>query len=133
MSKHPELLVQYTADEAEKELLAIEGHGSRIADSDSPSGPIVDWCLFCVRKHLGYLTELADECVKGQCHSEPVWREMRKWTSDNRGKITEIIREQRLMSDSEIQELVRQARIFRKEMEKLALDGPRVSQPGHLV
>jgi len=132
LAKDRDLLIRYTADECEKELLAIEGHGGKISDTYSTDGPIVGWCLFCVRKHLGYLTELSDECVKGCCYLPGVWRELRKWASENREKISQTIRGERSMSDNEIQELVQQARDFRKQMEKLVLGASRVSEPKDL-
>lgn len=130
LSSNQDLLLEYTASECEKELLAIEGHGAKIGNSGG--SPLVGYCLFCARKHISTLLVLSEECVKGCCYQQPVWKELKKWASENREKITDAIRGQRSMSDSEIHELVQRARDFRKQMEKLTLGASRVSEPRDL-
>ena len=121
LTKNPELLLQYTADEAEKELSAIEGHGAKITDDETGDEVIIGWCLECVRKHLGYIEELCSECNKAQCKPEPAWEKMGKWARINRDKFTNVIKNGKSISQSEAKDIITEARTFRKEMEKIAI------------
>lgn len=121
LTKNPELLLQYTADEAEKTLSAIERHGARIKDEETGDEVIIGWCVECVRKHLGYIVELCDECIDEKCHAQTVWDEMKKWANRNRIELTETIKKGEFMSQSKAKEVMTEARTFRKEMEKIAI------------
>lgn len=120
LTDNPELFLEYTADEAEKELSAIEGHGKRIKNEKGDEA-IIGWCVSCIRKHLGHIEVLADECGGGRCLVQPVWDEMKEWAKSNRGKLTRVIKEGELITQDEAKEINIKATYFRKEMEKMVL------------
>ncbi|HEB13398.1 MAG TPA: hypothetical protein ENI13_00275, partial [candidate division CPR3 bacterium] len=86
LSKDTQKLLEYTADEAEKELSAIEGHLAKI-DELTGDLVIIPFCMECVRKHSGMLIKLSDECLSGQCPTG-VWENMKKWSSQIRERLT---------------------------------------------
>lgn len=123
LTKDIDKMLQYTAEESEKELLAIEGHGRKITESNLEDQFIIGWCLECQRKHLSYLIELSSECLGAQCHAQSIWQEMRKWAEKNKIKITGAIKEGKDISQEEARQFIVDARNFRKEMEKIVLGG----------
>ncbi len=120
LTKDKQGLLEFTADEAEKELSGIEGHLIKI-DKTTGDDIIVPFCMECVRKHAGYLIKLADECISGQCLSGKIWDDMKKWAEKTRQKVTAMLKNGDMMKESEARTLVAQSRKFRKEMERMAL------------
>ena len=120
LTKDTQKLLEYTADEAEKELGAIEGHLARI-DKETGDLVIIPFCMECVRKHCGMLIKLSDECLSGQCPTDQVWENMKKWATQLRERFTQMVKGQEMMSREEAKEVLTESRSFRKEMEKMVL------------
>lgn len=120
LTDNPELFLEYTASEAEKELGVIEGHGKKVKDKKGDEA-IIGWCLSCIRKHLGNVEKLSEECGGGRCPVQPIWEGMREWAKSNRDKLTRVIKQGELITQEEAEEITAKAIYFRKEMEKIVL------------
>lgn len=127
LTDNPELFLEYTASEAEEELGVIEGHGKKIKSKEGDN-IIIGWCLTCIRKHLGNVHKLAEECSGGRCPVQPVWEAMKAWAKSNRDKLTRVIKQGELITQEEAEEITTKAIYFRKQMEKIAL-GQIVEEP----
>ncbi len=116
LEKDPKKFVEYQADEAYGQLAVIQRHFEWIL-----AGKEVLFCLGCTYKHFQTLSQTCQECLGGSCPAQPIWQEMSKWAEATKNKVMDLLRKKQRISEDEAWRISQQARIYRKEMEKILI------------
>ena len=103
------MLELYTADMIAGNLDLLADHYENIY-----KGKYIAYCIECIRKHLRKLSHYAAECIEGSCRPQTVWKKVAQWATEAEPYTDKLGKD-----DSKTLELSQEARLLRKEMEKI--------------